>query len=338
MPEAKYYNALNLLYRGDYLKLQKAQEKFQSWKKAFKNERAEIDIENEWGKLQNLDITLLLKENPLYPELLKEIPLPPFGIYVLGNLSYEKPAIAIVGTRNATPQGKDLAKIFSEKLSRSGMTIVSGLAIGIDEFSHKGALEGGAKTIAVLGTPLNHIYPKHNEQLAKNILESGGAIISEFPLDNSYRKDNFLIRNRIISGLANASLIIEAPERSGSLATARFALEQNREVFVIPGNINAPNYKGSNALIKAGATPVTEPEDILNYFGIDANKTASPESQAGNPEEEKILNAFKKEEKLTIEQLLEATDKDLNNLNKNLAMLTIKGIIKESNGKYYLNN
>ena len=336
MIEAKYYNALNLLYRGDYSKLQKAWEKFQSWEKAYKNEGAAIDIENEWKKLHNLDITLLLKENPSYPELLKEIPLPPFGIYILGNLSYAKPAIAIVGTRKATPQGKELAKIFAAKLSRSGTPIISGLAMGIDEFAHKGALEGGAKTIAVLGTPLNHIYPKHNEQLAKNILESGGAIISEFPLDNSYRRDNFLIRNRIISGLANALLIIEAPERSGSLATARFALEQNREIFIIPGNISAPNYKGSNALIKAGATPVTEPEDILNYFGIDADKTASSESQAGNPEEKEILNAFKKEEKLTIEQLLETTKKDLSDLNKNLAMLTIKGIIKESNGKYYL--
>lgn len=337
MSEAKYYNALNLLYRSDYSKLQKAWKKFQNWEKAFINEKSGINAEKEWKKLADLNISLLLKENPSYPELLKEIPLPPLGIYALGNLGYKKPSIAIIGTRNATPQGKELAKFFSEKLSLAGMPIISGLAMGIDEFAHKGALEGGAKTIAVLGTPINHIYPKHNEQLAKNILGSGGAIISEFPIDNPYRKDNFLIRNRIISGLANALLIIEAPERSGSLATARFALDQNREMFVIPGNIGAANYKGSNALIKAGATPVTEPSDILNYFGINSDKIVSSGSQSGSQEEKEILNAFKKEEKLTIEQLLETTKKDLSDLNKNLAMLTIKGIIKETNGKYYLN-
>lgn len=335
----KYYNALNLLYKGDYSKLKKVWERFQNWEKAWDKESdANINPEKEFGELQNKKISLMLKEDENYPPLLKEIPLPPFGIYILGKLNYNQPAIAIVGTRTATPQGKELSKTFAQKLGVNGITVISGLAMGIDEYAHRGALESNGKTVAVLGTPLNYIYPKCNERLAKTILEKNGAIISEFPSNQEYHPQNFLIRNRIISGLTDAVLVIEAPERSGALATARFALEQNREIFVIPGNIAATNYRGSNTLIKAGATPVTDAQDILDYFGIaNVPKQTAAGLFSGNENEKIIVNAFKgKEEQLTTEELIKLTKLDIGQFNKSLAVLVIRGIIKEINGKYTL--
>src|SRR3989344_7808863 len=165
--------------------------------------------------------------------------------------------------------------------------------MGIDEAAHQGALDGGGRTVAVLGTSLDNIYPKQNEGLAKRILSSGGAIISEFPLGQEYHPQNFLIRNRIISGLARATLVIEAPEKSGALATARFALEQNREIFVVPGGIESQNYKGSNALIKAGATPVEGPQDILDFFDIKTSEQGAEFKEVGE-DEKKILTALSK--------------------------------------------
>src|SRR3989344_3726245 len=168
--EAKYYNALNVLHNGSYAKLQTLLGEFQSWENAYK----------EWQKLKDKNISLITKENAGYPALLKEISSPPLGIYVLGNLSYNQPAAAIVGTRKASPQGKELAYSFAKQLSAAGIPIISGLAMGIDESAHRGALDAEGKTIAVLGTPLANIYPKQNEKVAESILEKNGAIISEY--------------------------------------------------------------------------------------------------------------------------------------------------------------
>ena len=344
MNESDYYNGLNVFYRGDYQKLQRVWERFQNWEAAFNKEGPDLDPKKELEKLENLNTQLILKTDPEYPSLLKEIPFPPFGVYVLGDFRYDNPAPAIVGTRAATPQGKELAKMFAEKLGRAGITIVSGLAMGIDESAHRGALEAGGlpagqagKTIAVLGTPLNHIYPKQNETLAKEILKAGGAIISEFPFGQEYHPQNFLIRNRIISGLTKGTLVIEAPERSGALATARFALEQNREVFVVPGSPGNKNYRGSNELIKQGANLVTDPKDILDYFGIQEKEVAPTTARSDDVEENALLMALQnKKTECSAEELLQATDLEVGKLNQLLALLTIKGIIKEINGKYYL--
>lgn len=342
MKQAKYYNALNNLYGGDYSKLRKAWERFGGWEKAWNSEKdAGTDIEKEWQELEGRKISLILKEDDNYPALLKEIPFPPFGIYVLGNIGFKQPALAVVGTRAATLRGKELAKAFSRALGRAGITIVSGLAMGIDESAHWGALEGDGITAAVLGTPLNYIYPRQNEKLASRIIEKGGAIISEFPFKQEYHPQNFLIRNRIISGLASAALIIEAPEKSGALATARFALEQNREVFVVPGGVGTKNYQGSNALLKSGAAAVTEAQDILDYFGIEAPHQA-PAAQAINlsagGDEGAIIAVLKNKGSRTAEELLKTADISVERLNKCLAMLVIKGIIKEINGRYHLPN
>jgi DNA processing protein len=332
-----YYNALNVLYKGDGGKLSKLLEKFGSWEIAWQNEKPEIDPEKEWRKVECLGARLLLQENPEYPELLRVAPYAPLGIYVLGNIRYPQPSLAIVGTRAATPSGKTIAAQFARTLSEYGIPIISGLALGIDESAHRGALEENGKTIAVLGTPLNHLYPKQNERLAKQILEHGGAIISEYPLSHEYRPQNFLIRNRIISGLSTATLVIEAPEKSGSLATAKFAAEQGRDVFVIPGPIHSANYQGSLALIKDGATLITEPADVLHFFNINPKQDKKESSlESENSYEKIILKILRQKTALSAEQLMKSSGISIEEINQNLAILTIKGIIKELNGKYYL--
>ncbi len=332
-----YYNALNVLYKGNFSKLQKIWDTFQNWETAWQNEKTGINPLGEWEKIKSLGIRLILKESPDYPNQLHIAPYAPLGLYVLGDLSYSEPSLAIVGTRAATPTGKTIAAEFSRTLSEYQIPIISGLAMGIDESAHKGALELNNKTIAVLGTPLNHLYPKQNEQLAKQILAQGGAIISEYPLAHEYRPQNFLIRNRIISGLTNATLVIEAPKKSGALATAKFAVEQGREVFVIPGPIRSSHYQGSLELIKDGATMITEPDDILYFFHIDPKSKINPTvHEKENPQGSKILQILGQKANLTAEQLMEFSNIKIEELNQSLAILTIKGIIKESNGKYYL--
>lgn len=205
-------------------------------------------------------------ESKEYPEQLREIYDAPLNLYVLGNKEILKQSgIAIVGGRNATEYGKKVALQFSKDLSRNGINIISGLALGIDTCAHLGTLNSDSvgKTIAVLGGGLDEIYPKQNMELAKQIIKNGGCIISEYPLGAKPEKLHFPQRNRIISGLSKGVLIVEASEKSGSLITADFALEQGREVFAVPGNISSFTSVGTNNLIKQGAKLVASYEDIL---------------------------------------------------------------------------
>lgn len=205
-------------------------------------------------------------ESEEYPEQLREIYDAPLKLYVLGNKEILKQSgIAIVGSRNATEYGKKVALQFSKDLSRKGINIISGLALGIDTSAHLGTLNSNSigKTIAVLGGGLDEIYPKQNVELAKQIIKNGGCIISEYPLETKPEKLHFPQRNRIISGLSKGVLIVEASEKSGSLITADFALEQGRDVFAVPGNISSSTSFGTNNLIKQGAKLVTSYEDIL---------------------------------------------------------------------------
>ncbi len=215
-----------------------------------------------------------LKINPIkiadseYPALLKEIPNAPKMFYLLGELPPDDLIkIAIVGTRKASSAGRRFAKELAQKLAEYGAVIVSGLAMGIDTAAHEGAILAGGKTIAVLANGLDTIYPAQNENLAKKILDYGGAIISEYPPQTPSFPNQFLERNRIVSGLSIATIVIEAPERSGSLVTARLAAEQGREVFIAPGSIDNPNYRGSHQLIRDGARLVTSIEDIMEDLG-----------------------------------------------------------------------
>ena len=205
-------------------------------------------------------------ENEFYPQQLKNIYNPPNKIYVLGNKEILKESgIAIVGARRATEYGKKVAFKFSKELSASGINIISGLAVGIDTYAHLGTLQQECigKTIGVLGSGLDVIYPKQNINLAKEILKRGGCIISEYPLGTKPEKIHFPQRNRIISGLSKGVLVVEASEKSGSLITADFALEQGKDVFAIPGDIWKLTSIGTNSLIKQGAKLVNDYVDIL---------------------------------------------------------------------------
>jgi DNA processing protein len=213
---------------------------------------------------------ILTLADAAYPRQLLETADPPTILYVKGRIELlDTPAIAIVGSRNATAQGVANAEAFAATLSDAGFTIVSGLALGIDAAAHRGGLRGKSSTIAVIGTGIDRIYPARNKALAHEIAERG-AIVSEFPLGTAALKENFPRRNRIISGLARGCLVVEAAERSGSLITARLAGEQGRDVFAIPGSIHSPLSKGCHQLIKQGAKLVDEVNDILDELGLRA--------------------------------------------------------------------
>lgn len=202
--------------------------------------------------------------SPNYPALLKEIPSAPPVLFVQGKLaSLAEPQVAIVGSRNASVAGQQHSYQFAADLSKNGLAITSGLALGIDGYAHDGALKAKGKTIAVLGSGLDNIYPARHKTLAQRIL-CQGALVSEFPPWIKPRAEHFPRRNRIISGLSVGVLIVEAAEKSGSLITARYALEQNRDVFVIPGSINQPNCRGSNELIRDGACLIQSTQQLLN--------------------------------------------------------------------------
>lgn len=216
--------------------------------------------------------------DPDYPQQLLQIPDPPVLLYVAGDRSLLSTAsLAIVGSRNATHQGVTNAERFGRALSDAGLAIVSGLALGIDAAAHRGGLAGGGSTIAVLGCGANVAYPRDNEPLFAQIAERG-AVISEFPLGTPPSRENFPRRNRLISGLSKGCLVIEAALGSGSLITARLALEQGREVFAIPGSIHSPLSKGCHALIKQGAKLVESAQDVLEELGFDGGSRVTPNS------------------------------------------------------------
>lgn len=294
-------------------------------------------------------IKIIRKKNDDYPLLLKEIPNAPEKIFFLGNLQNkqinDKLKIAIVGTRRATLDGRILAKELAKKLVENEAIIVSGLAMGIDTAAHQGTVEASGKTIAVLANGLDSIYPAQNENLAKRILELNGAIISEYPAGTPALPHQFLERNRIVSGLCDATIIIEAPERSGSLVTARLAAEQGREVFVFPGQIRHPNYKGSHKLIRDGARLVASIEDVLEDLGLN-NEQSKKENKnllklplnIFETEEEKIIfKTIKNSNKpLDIDKIIKLTKLEPQRANQTIAFLIIKGIIKETEKGYCL--
>ena len=241
----------------------------------------EIEKAVRWaGKPGHAVLTLA---DAAYPKQLLEIPDPPALLYVAGEARLlSSPALAIVGSRNATPQGLRNAHAFARALSDAGLAIVSGLAVGVDSEAHRGGLEGSGSTIAVLGTGIDVIYPRRNAPLADDIL-SRGALVSEFPLGTEPHAGNFPRRNRLISGLARGCLVVEAAVDSGSLISARLAADQGREVFAIPGSIHSPLSKGCHALIKQGAKLVESAQDVLDELGIPARRAEiAPEPGGGH--------------------------------------------------------
>ncbi len=274
-----------------------------------------------------------------YPQLLAQIPGAPKQLYCLGeplNKLLEKSAIAVVGSRKVTAYGKQVTTDIVEALSRRGLVIVSGLAIGLDGIAHQAALNVGGKTIAVLPTGLNKIHPAMHRQLAMDILAKGGALITEYPIDAPIFKTNFVARNRIVTGLSQGLLIPEAAEKSGTLHTAGFALEQGREVFAVPGNITSQFSAGTNNLIKTGAIPVTDVNDILRVLGIEEQSIENIEITADN-EQQKIVLTLLLGGTTQTDELLKSSGLTTVSFNQTLTMLEITGRVRPAgNGHWNL--
>lgn len=276
-----------------------------------------------------------------YPPLLKEtVNFPPL-LYASGNVDLLKsPQIAIVGSRNCSPGGARTAFNFASHLSSSGLTITSGMATGIDAQAHLGALSASGQTIAVTGTGLDIIYPSKNKQLAYNIHEKG-LLVSEFPLGTGPRSENFPRRNRIISGLSVATLVVEATSRSGSLITAHQAVEQGREVFAIPGSIHNPQARGCHQLIRDGARLVEQASDIIEElasllgFVAEQQSSAQSESICLDPESEKLLNAIGYDP-VTADELVERSGLTIDKLSSMLVILELNDFIQSAPGGCYV--
>jgi len=230
-------------------------------------QRDERAIDRELARAKELEARIITLLDPEYPRLLREIEDPPVVLYVKGEGEIDTArTLAIVGTRRASGYGRAVAHKLASELAQLGLIVASGLALGIDTAAHRGALAGGGITVAVLGSGLTHLYPAQNRALVRKIEDMGGLILSEFPLATPPARWTFPQRNRIISGLSRGVIVVEAPERSGALITARFALEQGREVFAVPGPITSTSSRGTNRLIQDGARLVTEVADVLSEF------------------------------------------------------------------------
>ena len=276
--------------------------------------------------------------DPRYPLLLKQIPDPPPVLFVRGKPEIlALPQIAIVGSRNPSHLGAETAFAFAKTLSQSGFAITSGLALGIDAASHRGALAAGGYTIAVAGTGLDRIYPARHSDLALQIAGSG-ALVSEFPLGTQAKANHFPRRNRIISGLCRGLLVVEAAKQSGSLITARLALEQNREVFAIPGSIHNPLARGCNALIREGAKLVETTTDILEEFGQlfqqdESNIGSGPQTKL-DLEQQTLLNRVMFSP-TSIDKLVELTGFSVESIASMLLILELQGYVEANAGGCY---
>jgi DNA processing protein len=302
------------------------------------------DVSRHIENINKYGIKVINIQEEIYPECLKNIYDPPVALYVRGSLLKDEKAVAVVGSRNASLYGLTMAERLSYDLAGYGITIVSGMARGIDASAQKGALKAGGRTIAVLGCGLDKAYPAENKELMERIAQTG-AVISEYLPGVPPLPQNFPARNRIISGLSMGTVIIEANEKSGSLITANFALEQGREVFAVPGNITSPVSRGTNKLIKDGAKIVTCAEDILEEF-IFYQRTYNTNCQGikekkeenifkGLDENERRLVEHLRNEPLHIDVLSKQSGLGIQLVNSALVMLELKGVVEQMPGKVY---
>ena len=306
-------------------------------------DQVEVHLEN----IGRYRIKVISLDHPEYPGYLKNIYDPPIVLYVRGSLKQDR-IVSVVGSRKATFYGLQTAEKISYDLAKRGITVASGMARGVDSYAHNGALNAGGRTLAVLGCGPDIVYPPENGALMEKIIESG-AVISEFLPGFPPLPQNFPARNRIISGISLGVAVIEANERSGSLITANFALEQGREVFAVPGNVTSVNSKGTNKLIKEGAKMVTDIEDILEelkFFEISNTNTNPMEKEsendakrnrllAGLSPEEKTVARNLEGEALHIDSLAQKCGLSMKEINAILILLELQGIIEQLPGKFY---
>lgn len=273
-----------------------------------------------------------------FPDILRWIPSPPKELFWLGahpSSLLSQPRVAIVGSRKVSTYGRAVTEQLAGQLARLGVVIVSGLALGVDSVAHQAALDSGGLTIAVLPTSLDQIYPASHLNLARQIVERGGCLTSEYPPGTEAFPSNFIARNRLVSGLADVLLITEAAKNSGTMHTAGFALEQGRTVMAVPGNINSPGSEGCNNLIKTGAAPVTGLEDVLFALGLDLGAQKQTKIFRGSANEQKIFDLIRRGI-ADQEELAKAAKLDSPALSAALTILEINGHIRADRGSWTL--
>jgi DNA processing protein len=298
--------------------------------------RHEVDLDQLYDSILEKQITILTLMDEEYPQLLKEIDQPPPVLYVKGSLTpADDFSIAMVGTRRVTAYGQQITRDASIYLAGHGLTIVSGLARGVDALAHQHALQAGGRTIAVLGSGVDIIYPPENRKLAKAIIENG-AVISDYPLGTQPEGINFPPRNRIISGLSLATIVVEAGERSGALITADFAAEQGRDVFAVPGNVLSPMSRGTNHLIQKGAYAMVSPQDVLDVLDlehVDEYKTAR-QTLPADTTEAKILQVMDYEP-IHVDEICNDVNLPVEKVSAALTMMELKGLVQHVGGMRY---
>jgi DNA processing protein len=299
--------------------------------------RNNLDLESELEKLEKLGVSVLTWESQAYPRLLKNIADPPPVLYVRGQLTpQDEWALAVVGTRRATAYGKECTRMLVNGLAKNNITVVSGLAYGIDTEAHKTAIHAGGRTIAVLGCGIDIIYPAENKKLAQAIIENG-ALISDYPLGTNPESRNFPPRNRIISGLSLGVLVVEGAIQSGARITADYALEQGREVLAVPGTILRKSSAGPNYLIQNGAKLVTDVNDILEELNL-TRIAHHTEARAIIPdnEVEAVLLERLSAEPIHVDDLGQATGLSAPEVASALTMMELKGMVRQVEGMNYI--
>jgi DNA processing protein len=302
--------------------------------------------------------SFLTPDDEAYPERLREIYDPPAVLWIRGNAELlTRPGLAVVGTRQPSPYGAGMAELLSRDLANRRLTILSGMARGVDTAAHKGALDAGGKTVAVWGTGIDVIYPKENKKLAERIVAGGGTIVSEYPLGTFPAPQNFPIRNRILSGMSVGVLVIEAAEYSGTRITARCAMEQNRDVYAVPGNVTNRNAWGPNTLIKQGAKLTATWEDVWEDLPSEVRLQLENEMDSGGRSESKtegaaslfnetpmqeqerlVFDRLRHDEAMQLDALIEGLEKELGSAEIFTALfeLELAGRVKQLPGKHYV--
>jgi len=349
----EHFGSAEAIFHTALTPLETAGIKAVSAQSIFSGKSSELARE-EIARASAAGVTILSIDDPNFPSRLKEIYDPPVLLYVRGNAELlNKPGIAVVGTRHPTPYGSGMAERLACDLAAQGLVIISGMARGVDTASHRGAISAKGKTVAVFGTGVDVIYPKENSRLAEQILALGGALISEFPLGTFAAPQNFPIRNRILSGMSIGVLVVEAAEYSGTRITARLALEQDRDVFAVPGNVTNKNSWGPNTLIKQGAKLVATWEDVWEDLPTEVRLALTPatpsESSAASsaslfpddglpPHERRLLSLLKADEATHIDELIEKLESEMSSSEIFAALfeLELNGKVRQMPGKNFV--
>ena len=299
--------------------------------------RNQLDLEKIWASLNKKEIQVITWNDEIYPRRLKEVDQPPPVLYIRGELKLEDEwAVAIVGTRRMTVYGRQVTEDLASFLGSNGVTVVSGLARGVDSTAHSAAMKSDGRTLAVLGCGIDQVYPPENRKLSEEIVQHG-AILSEYPLGTPPDANNFPQRNRIISGISQATVIVEAGETSGALITATFAAEQGREVFAVPGNILAPQSKGCNRLIREGAHPYLKPQDVLELLNLEQVQEYKQARllMPANEIESKLVQVMENDI-LPIDEITSRAGFTVDKVSAALTIMELKGMVRQVEGTSYM--